>query len=366
MIRVAVLAGGCSFEHDVSLRSAIQVLKHLDRQRYAPWPVFLDRAGKWWVPRAALEAGQLPDAGFKVPGMRPLRPGAAIDTLLGDAAIDVVFPVLHGEGGEDGTVQGMLELHGVPFVGAGCAASAVAMDKIRTRECLEFAGIPMARCWVPELPLSRLEPRALAQGIAERVGFPCFLKVDRSGSSIGVGRAMSPTDVATFLAENRSRGGRIVVEAQAFGAEFTQPVLGNADGALEALPPVAIFPKRGDFFDLESKYADGGAEEVSPPPGWSQERICVAQELGKRCHQALRCDGMSRTDMIWTTEGPVVLEVNTIPGLTEASLLPKAARAAGYTFGSLLDRLVGLAFARTPRPGERPADGPVRGMGQAT
>src|SRR5262245_19046221 len=123
MIPVAVLAGGCSFEHEVSLRSAHQVLRHLDRQRYTPWLVMLDKQGQWWVTMRPMEPDQLPDAGFRMPGMRALRPGAAVEHLLEFAGIRVVFPVLHGEGGEDGTVQGMLELHGLPFVGAGCAAS---------------------------------------------------------------------------------------------------------------------------------------------------------------------------------------------------------------------------------------------------
>jgi D-alanine-D-alanine ligase len=346
MTSVAILAGGCSFEHEVSLRSARQVVRHLDRRRWRAWPVLLDRDGLWWVGSKPLADDENPDAGFRMPGMRALRPGAAVEHLLEFAGVRVAFPVLHGEGGEDGTVQGMLELHDLPFVGASCAASAVAMDKLRTRECLTYAGVPMARAFVPSTPLAKLTADELARGIEDRIGFPCFLKVDCSGSSIGVARVKGRGDVGAFLDQNRARGGRCLAEAQALGEELTVPVLGNCDDRLEPLPPVGIYPRKGEFFDLESKYADGGADEIVPPRGWSEERIGQVQALALRCHEALRCDGMSRTDMIWTEQGPVVLEVNTIPGLTEASLLPKAARAAGYSFTELVDRLLGLALVR--------------------
>lgn len=346
MITVAVLAGGCSPEHDVSLRSAMQVLKHLDRTRFVPWPVHLDQQGLWWVARQPLAPGQLPDAACRSEGMRALRPGAAVEFLLEHAAVQIVFPVLHGESGEDGTVQGMLELHGVPFVGSGCAASAVAMDKIRTRECFAFRGIPMARCHLPERPLATADAKAEAIAIGRTVGFPCFLKVALSGSSIGVMRCTTQADVVAFVEQQRHRRGRFIAEAQAVGEEITVPILGNSGGELEALPPVGIYPRRGDFFTHEAKYADGGSDEIVPPRGLTPAQILDVQQLGRRCHEALDCDGLSRTDMIMTAQGPIVLETNTIPGLTEASLLPKAARAHGLTFPALLTRLLEYGLQR--------------------
>ncbi|MCC6671670.1 MAG: D-alanine--D-alanine ligase [Planctomycetes bacterium] len=350
MANVAVLAGGCSAEHDVSIRSALQVLQHLDRARWRPWPVYLDRDGRWWVPERPLAPGAQPGKDFRVAHARALRPGAALEDLLGRAQVDMVFPVLHGAGGEDGTVQGMLELHRVPFVGSGCAASAVAMDKIRTRECLSFHGIPMARCHLPRAPLAHLDARAEAERIGHTVGYPCFLKVDLSGSSIGVEQARGPEEAEAILEGLRSRGGRVIAEAMLRGEEITVPVLGNWGAKLTALLPVGIYPRNEAFFTNQAKYDPSKCEEVVPPRNLGPAQIQEAQELALRCHEALCCDGMSRTDMIVTAAGPVVLEVNTIPGLTEASLLPKAAYAHGWSFTQLLDVLLGFAMERHGLP----------------
>ena len=168
--------------------------------------------------------------------------------------------------------------------------------------------------------------------------------MDHSGSTLGVAPARDRDDVARFLDQFRTMGRRFLVEARVAGEEITVPVLGNAGGPLEALPPVGIYPRRAGYFDHESKYADDGADEVVPPRGLDAAQNAKAQELARRCHEALQCDGMSRTDIIWGADGPVVLEVNTIPGLTEVSLMPRAARAHGLTFGQLLTRLIDLAL----------------------
>jgi len=346
MINVAVLAGGRSPEHDISLWSARQVLRHLDRQKVRPWPVKLCSDGLWWVGQRPLESSEQPDDTFLAPGMTPLRPGAAMDHLVEAAQVDVVFPVLHGRGGEDGTVQGMLELYDLPYVGSGCAASAVAMDKIRTRECLLHHGLPMAAAYIPETPLATADASREAANIATQVGFPCFLKVDLSGSTLGVTRATSADDVIRFLEECRSMGRRFLAEVEVPGEEITVAVLGNTGQQLTALPPVGIYPVNDRYFTHSAKYDPGACAEVVPPRGLSEDEIREVQELGVRCHRVLQCDGMSRTDMILGENGPVILEVNTIPGLTEASLLPKAARAHGLAFTALIDRLLELALER--------------------
>lgn len=346
MIDVAVLAGGRSPEHAISLWSARQVLLHLDRSQARPWPVKLCTDGLWWVGPSPLAPGQQPDEAFLAPGMAPMRPGAALDHLVEHAHVEVVFPVLHGPGGEDGTVQGMLELYDLPCVGSGCAASAVAMDKIRTRESLRQHGLPMATAYLPETPLAAADAQQEAEHIAATVGFPCFLKVDHSGSTLGVMRATTGADVAAFLDCSRSMGRRFLAEAEIRGEEITVPVLGNTGQELTPLPPVGIYPADGGYFTHSAKYDPGACAEVVPPRGLSQDQIEEVQDLGLRCHRVLQCDGMSRTDMILGENGPVILEVNTIPGLTEASLLPKAARAAGFTFTALIDRLLELALQR--------------------
>src|SRR5882672_1964772 len=173
---VALFAGGRSPEHDVSLASAQQVLHHLDRARWRVWPVFLDRDGGFWPQRQPLAAGEPWRPGDRQSAHGPLRPGAALDWLLDAAAVQVVLPVLHGPFGEDGTVQGLLELYDLPCVGSGCAASAQAMDKIRTRHSLAAAGVPLARAYVPDSPLLTADAHEEIEALARIVGLPCFVK----------------------------------------------------------------------------------------------------------------------------------------------------------------------------------------------
>lgn len=343
---VAVLAGGRSPEHEVSLASAAQVLHHLDRRRYRVWPVYLDKEGGWWPAQAPLAAGQEWRRRDPATARGPLRPGAALDALLAAAPIAVVLPILHGPFGEDGTVQGLLELYDLPFVGSGCAASAVAMDKLRTRQALQAAGVPVAPAYEPSTPLARAEPVAEFAAMQAAIGTPAFVKVDSSGSTVGVQRVTTAAELAAFFDQFRGRFRRWFAEAALVGEEITVPVLGNTGASLQALPPVGIYPRCADWFTHEAKYRPGATEETVPPRGWQPAQIAAVQALAVRCHEALVCDGMSRTDMIVTRQGPVVLETNTIPGLTKTSLLPQAAAAAGIPFPTLLDRLIGDALAR--------------------
>jgi D-alanine--D-alanine ligase len=346
MRSVAVLAGGCSAEHDISVASALQVLAHLDRSRWQVWPVFLGRDGTWSPAPRPLTEATWPGPDFHSAGMARMRPGRALEVLMARAAIDIVLPVLHGRWGEDGTVQGMLELHGVPFVGSDTAASAAAMDKIRTRECLTYWGVPMAAAYLPTSPLAHADPVREAQAIADTIGYPCFLKTDVSGSTIGVERAERAADVERFLRAHRCSGRRFLAEAEVSGVEISVPVLGNTGAVLEPLPPVGIYPVRDRYFTYTAKYEPGMCEEIVPPRGMHAAAIAEVQDLALRCHRALQCDGLSRTDMIVGPAGPCVLEVNTLPGLTANSLLPRAARAVGLELGPLLDRLLALGIER--------------------
>jgi D-alanine-D-alanine ligase len=355
-MHVAVLAGGKSPEHDISLASAAQVLRHLDRARWQVWPVFLDRDGGWWPSRAPLPAGSAWTPGPDGPTAGPMRPGRALDWLLEEAGIDIVLPVLHGPNGEDGTVQGMLELHDVPFVGSGCAASAVAMDKLRTRHALQVAGVPLPKAYEPAGMLATADAAVEYERLRAAVGTPAFVKVDASGSTVGVQRIESEAELAAFLASFRGRFRRWFAEAQVVGEEITVAVLGNTGGPLQALPPIGIYPRCAGWFTHEAKYRPGATEEVIPPRGLSPAQLEQVQALACRCHATLVCDGMSRTDMIVGPDGPVVLETNTIPGLTPTSLLPQAAAAAGLSFPALLDRLLDLALD------ERRSGAPLRAL----
>jgi D-alanine-D-alanine ligase len=343
MIDLAVIGGGPSSEHDVSVRSATEVFRALDRSSYHVWPVFWDRDGTWHLTEAPLG----PDAGtpflrsVDTPGVLP---GVGVCRLL-DHGVRCVFPALHGPFGEDGRLQGMLDLHGLAYVGSGPAASAVAMDKVRTRECLTSQGVPMARAFSCTPPTDPDGSEAVVQEILRDVGLPCFAKVDVSGSSYGVARCADAAELRAFF-EAHSHADRVVIEESLSGEEISVPVLGNRGGALRALLPVGIYVRDGAFFDVAAKYEPGRTEEVVPPRGLDAAGIRAVQDLALRCHAALGCDGVSRTDMIVTSDGPRVLELNSLPGMTPMSLLPRSAAAEGLGFSALLDEMVGLAIAR--------------------
>ncbi|MCR9246815.1 MAG: hypothetical protein NXI31_17415 [bacterium] len=340
---IAVLAGGRSPEYDVSLRSAAQVLRHLDRSRWRVWPVHLDRDGGWWPRREPLAEGADWDPNDGTCD-GPLRPGRALDNLLERAAIGAVFPVLHGPFGEDGSVQGMLALHDLPCVGPDHAASAVALDKLRARAALAAVDVPMPRAYVSHMALADCNPRIEFAALEATIGSPAFVKADKSGSTVGVREIATAAELGAFCEEFRATFRRWYAEEHLIGEEITVGVLGNTGGELEVLPAIGIYPRDADYFTHEAKYTPGATDEVIPPRGLSHLQLAEVGELAKRCHQALVCDGMSRTDMIVTEDGPKVLEVNTIPGLTAESLLPQAAGAAGYSFRQLLNRLLDLAL----------------------
>lgn len=357
-------------EHHVSLKSATEVLRHLDPEQWQGWPVLLHRGEtRWSIPGAPLE--RRTDDPFNPAGWTRVesgRPGAVL-ALLQDRGVEVAWPALHGPFGEDGTVQGMLALHGLPFVGSDTAASAVAIDKLRTWQALTARGLPMAKAHLGAKPLDRLVPSEAAAEAVEAVGLPCFLKIATSGSTLGVSRATSMAEVEDFLSEHGGRSQGWLAEAEVIGEEISVPVLEAQDGMPMALPPVGIYPKDDGWFTHDAKYRTGGFDESIPPRGLSRAQIQQVQELAVACHEALGCAGLSRTDMIVTSDGPVILELNSLPGMTPESLLPKAAAAAGIGFQQLLSQLLcrSLDVAAESRPGgERTVALPRPGSPRAT
>jgi len=320
----AVLMGGPSREREVSLLSGRNVAEAL-----------LEGG----VPRVvAVEI--LPGGGWRVGEEGVLSPLEALVRLL-EIGTGCFFLALHGPGGEDGSVQGLLEILGVPYTGSGVSASALAMSKTACRAVLGAAGIPLP----PGAELRRPDSEAIRRA-AFKCGFPCFLKEDASGSSLGVHRVAGPEDldrVLEGLEGLEGKGEPLVVESAVSGTEATVAVLGNRDGELEALPVVEILPRKA-FFDYQAKYDPAWTEEVCPPGSLSPALQETLRELAVRVHRVLGCDGVSRTDFIVGPDGPVVLECNTIPGLTRESLLPKAAGAAGISFPELTVRMVRLAL----------------------
>lgn len=360
--RVAVLSGGPSGEHEVSLESGRQVVDALDPDRYLALSVLISPHGNWQIGRPQNGGPESGDPAILTAGSAIVPPSATstspIDSLrhgislLQELSPDVVFIALHGEGGEDGVVQGLLDLTGLPYTGSGVRSSAVAFDKRLTKAILREAGVPVP----PHLELLREELHHPGsdgrQRIREKIGIPCVVKIPDSGSSIGVHPVASEEDLLPALEDALARRPRCLVEPYLRGTELTVGVLGNSAGegadAPHPLSVTEIVPRESTFFDYHAKYTPGASLERTPAQidGPTTRRV---QELGLRSHHALGCDGATRTDLILTDHGPVVLEINTIPGLTANSLLPQGAKAEGISFPELVERMIHLARVRQPQ-----------------
>lgn len=349
-INVAVLFGGRNTEHEVSCQSAVGVLRNLDRTRYHITPVHITVDGVW-VP--GVDAGPPVDAASLLAsftGAAPADPLTSIaEALQLLAGVDVVFPVLHGPFGEDGTMQGLLQMAGTPYVGSGVLASATAMDKEYTKKILATAGFAVADGVVVGPGDETVE-----QADRDRLGLPVFVKPARGGSSIGVSRVDDWDDLAAALEEARARDSKVLVEAAVHGREIDVAVLEKADGTVVTAPAleIKIADDRG-FFDYEGKYTDAGTTFVIPADlNATQERLLADAAVG--VFRALGCAGLLRADFFLTERDghsvPVVNEVNTIPGLTSHSQYPQMWQAAGVSYTRLLDELLATALASGHRP----------------
>jgi D-alanine-D-alanine ligase len=336
-IRVAVLAGGRSSEHEISLASAQSVLDALDPERYETVTVAIGRDGRW-----ALGPGPTRQLPGTVPERRPAEtlPIRTTDTAPAALAeVDVVLPILHGPFGEDGTVQGLLELADVPYVGAGVAASSLCMDKDLFKKVMRDSGIPVA------------EHVALRLGddIENPFGYPVFVKPARLGSSVGITKVHDTTELGPAVALARQHDEKVLVEEFVVGMEVECGVLGN-----RVPPPVASLPGRIDtleheWYDFASKYDEDGMELIIPPE-LPQETIERVQQLSVDAFVASECEGMARVDVFVRDGGEVVVnELNTIPGFTATSVYAKLFEASGIPYADLLDRLVDLALERHDR-----------------
>ena len=326
--KVAVLMGGASAERAVSLSTGTQILNALDPDKYTVYALDTASGQKFLPAGVTAPLGLLHAEGSSAEiTALPQLPQASLQDRP-----DVVFIALHGRGGEDGTVQGMLEVLGLPYTGSGVLASALAMDKAMSKRVLMAAGVLMPR----DVTLKRGEPVP-----KEVLPMPVIVKPNAQGSTIGMTIVQDAGELPAALAKAFEYDDTALIEQFITGTEITVPILGNA--TLETLPIVEIVPA-GGFYDYEAKYTAGATDEIVPariPEAVAAE----ARRIAQLCHQTLGCRGMSRTDMIVTPVGEVyTLEINTIPGMTPTSLLPRSAEAAGYRFSQLLDRLIELAL----------------------
>ena len=338
-LRVGLLAGGRSSEHEISLASARSVLAALDPARYDVVSVTIGRDGRW-----ALEGGPsghvlVPGTGAAAPAAETLPVPAEGGTLAALASVDVVLPILHGPFGEDGTVQGLLELAGIPYVGAGVAGSALAMDKDLFKKVMRDSGIPVAR------------HHTIRDGDAVECPFeyPVFVKPARLGSSVGISKVHDASELAAAVSLARRHDEKVLVEEFVSGMEVEVGVLGN-----RVPPPVASLPGRIDtldheWYDFASKYESGGMELVIPPE-LPEETIALVQQRAVDAFVAGDCEGLARVDFFVRDDGEVIVnELNTMPGFTETSVYAKLFEASGIGYVELLDRLIALALERAER-----------------
>jgi D-alanine-D-alanine ligase len=333
-LRVAVLAGGRSSEHEISLASAQSVLEALDPSRYEPVLVEIDRTGRWEIAagRQSLPArGGKPEPSVEtLPVVADSAPAAALKE------VDVVLPILHGPFGEDGTVQGLLELAGVPYVGAGVAASALCMDKDLCKAVLRDRGIPVAR----NVTLRDGDPPA------QPFSYPVFVKPARLGSSVGISKVHGPDELEAAVELARRHDNKVLIEEFLPGVEVECGVLGNRDPVASAVGEIVA---HAEWYDYSAKYDEGGMELVVPAR-ISDEATKRVRALAVESFVATECEGMARVDFFVRPDGEVVVnEINTIPGFTATSVYAKLFEASGISYGRLLDRLVELALERHER-----------------
>ncbi|GII55709.1 D-alanine--D-alanine ligase [Planotetraspora thailandica] len=355
-IRVAVVFGGRNSEHAVSLMGAGSVLEAIDRSKYEVFPIGIAQDGRWVLATDgqayAIEEGRLPSVegsgtALALPSsgsILALEPGQ-IPRSLGE--VDVVFPVMHGPFGEDGTIQGLLEMAGVRYVGSGVLASAVGMDKAYMKLVLRAAGLPVGPFVVVRDRDWRID-RAKVLKEVEELGWPVFVKPARAGSSQGISKAHDAESLEAAVELARQHDPKILIEAAIPGREIECAVLESlGDAPAEASVPGEVLVKgEHEFFDFEAKYYPDQMA-LDAPADIPAEKAEAVRAMAVRAFEALGCEGLSRVDFFYTPTGELVLnEINTMPGFTSLSVAPQLWAASGLPYGDLVDRLIQLALAR--------------------
>lgn len=360
--RVAVVFGGRSGEHAISCVTAAGVLRAIDRTDYDVVPIGITRGGRWVLTsddpgRWELTAGVLPEVlaedGPQV--VVPLESGVRELTVLEPAQVprtlgevDVVLPLLHGPFGEDGTLQGLLELADVRYVGAGVLASAVSMDKHYMKLILQAEGLPVGPHFVVGARQWQRDRDQVYQD-AEELGWPVFVKPARAGSSLGISKVKGPADLEAAIEEARRHDPKVVVEAMISGREIECAVLESPNGRPPAtsLPGEIVVITGHEFYDFEAKYLDEGSVDLVCPARLPDEVTHRVREMAVRAFEVLGCEGLARVDFFVTDDGEIIVnEINTMPGFTPVSMYPRLWQQTGLSYPELVDRLLKLALSR--------------------
>lgn len=342
-MNIAIIFGGCSSEYGVSLESAFAVISNIDRDKYVPVPVGISREGDWFYFSGDRE--QIKNDTWcneRDCSAAVLSPNRSTHELLifkeagvESIPIDAAFPVLHGKNGEDGTVQGVIELAGIPLVGCGILASALCMDKDRAHRLAALAGVRVPKAMVAE----KCEVGEI-EAFADEIGYPLYVKPVKAGSSYGVTKVREKEELCGAVALAFQYDDQIIVEENIEGFEVGCAIMGNACLTAGEVDEIEL---SSGFFDFTEKYTLK-TSAIHVPARISREKSEEIRETGKKIYKALGCSGFARVDMFLTPEGEIVFnEVNTIPGFTEHSRFPGMMKAAGYSFREILDKIIGLA-----------------------
>ena len=351
-MKLAVIFGGVSSEHDISCLSAASILRNLDREKYEVYPVGITQDGRWYYcpdcTADTVENGEWERLNGKIPALLPPDRSVHGLVLLRDGKtetvrLDCVFPVLHGVGGEDGTMQGLLELAGIPYVGCGVAASANSMDKSITKVLVDAAGVRQAKYYLALRYDFERNAEGVVRTAADRLGsFPVFVKPCSQGFSVGVAKANDMLELAAGLTEAFKLDDKVLVEEFIDGHEVECAVLGNHSPIASTVGEIA--PAQ-EFYTFDAKYKDE-ASQLYIPAHITPQQIETVRQNALRVYAALGCRGLSRVDFFVThADGEVVFnELNSIPGFTSISMYPKLFAHEGIDYPALLDRLIGLAL----------------------
>jgi D-alanine-D-alanine ligase len=354
-LRVGLIFGGRSGEHEVSLMSAREVMSAIDTETCEVVPIGITKEGRWLAsgnPMKALTSGAAdessPAALLAEPSQRGLmRLDNAREqalTAIQVSPLDVVFPVLHGPYGEDGTIQGLLEMAGIPYVGAGVTASAVGMDKAVFKDVMHAHGLPLVSWVVIKRQTWEQEPETTIARIEAQIGYDCFVKPANLGSSVGISKAHNRAELKAALAEAARYDRKLIVEVALDAREIEISVLGN-DEPIASIPGEVV--PSNEFYDYAAKYLDGTSELLIPAPIPSETAELVAR-LAIEAFLAIDCAGMARVDFLLDrNRGDLYLnELNTLPGFTTISMYPRLWEASGISYSELIDRLIQLALER--------------------
>ncbi|CAN5494002.1 D-alanine--D-alanine ligase [soil metagenome] len=363
-LRVGVIFGGRSGEHEVSIRSARAVIESIDRKKYDVLPIAISKEGKWLPPADAAEL--LPASACSFLPANFAANGRGDVAILGDPShqglisltathrplaaeqLDVIFPVLHGPFGEDGTVQGLLEMANIPYVGCGVLASACGMDKVAMKLLFSQTDLPIGEyIWFLRSQW-RSNPASVTRRVARDIGFPCFVKPANLGSSVGVSKATDKIGLRESVELAARYDRKIIVEAALDAREIECAVIGNDEPQASLPGEYVVYDEAARFLDYTEKYADTGHVKFVVPAPLSRSMISRVQRMAIRVFKSVDGAGLARVDFFLTRDGQKLLvnELNTMPGLTEVSGYPKMWEASGMPFPQVIDRLIALAFER--------------------